>query len=91
MIFDEKSLEERKYTMIRKKSAILATSRPYTVAMIIITLMYAIEALVYLIFEELIKESIGALETFLLAESVLLGLFCLDIIINIIAFRRRYF
>ena len=91
MIFDEKSLEERKYTMVRKKSAILATSRPYTVAMIIITLLYAIEASIFLVFEELIKENMPVFEIFLIIETVILALFTLDFVVNVLAFRRRYF
>ena len=91
MIFDEQSLEERKYTAIRKKSAIIATSRPYTIAMIVLTIAYSFQVFIYLAIEEFIEGDQAAEATMQVIELVLLTTFVIDILINIIAFRRRYF
>ena len=69
MIFDEKSLEERKYTAVRKKSAIIATSRPYTIAMIILTIAYTLEVFIYLAIEEIIEGASDAGEEITVEEA----------------------
>ena len=90
-MFDENSLNDRKYSRYRKLVAKCAASRCFSILMGVITIIYAVELLLYLSAEDFLREELTAIRVILGFEGLILFFFTFDFIINICAFRRHYF